>query len=91
MEDLEHIVADDIPESLTVTLRKPVSLGDQSYTQLALREPTAAEWQQWSKLEGVEADIMAVSIVSGTPKPVVERIGARDLMTAARYLARFLG
>ena len=88
--DIEQIVADEPPVELVITLRKPLDLGSITYTQLVLREPTAAEWQQWNKLEGVEGDIAAVSIVSGVPRPAIEKIGTRDLMAAARYIARFL-
>lgn len=77
-------------EELTIVLRKPVVLGSETYSELKLREPTAAEWQQWDKLDGVEADVMAVSIVSGVPMPAVRMIGSRDLIKAARYLALFL-
>lgn len=80
----------DHPDELVLTLRKPVTLGDLSCTQLSLREPTAGEMMQWDKLAGTEADIVAVSIVSGTPRPLVEKIGARDLNKAARYLGGFL-
>ncbi|RSU46345.1 phage tail assembly protein [Sphingomonas sp. S-NIH.Pt15_0812] len=88
--DLDMIVPDQPADELRVTLRKPITLGSQTYADLLLREPTAAEWQQWHRLEGVDADIMAISVVSGVPRPVIERIGTRDLLTAARYIARFL-
>lgn len=79
----------DIPEELIITLRKPVVLGE-TYTELKLREPTAAEWAQFDKLTGVEADIKSVSVVSGVPDRAIGKIGSRDLLLASRYLARFL-
>lgn len=82
-------LAEEIPELLVITLRKPITLGE-TYAELRLREPTAAEWTQWDKLSGVEADIKSVSLVSGVPEPVIRQIGTRDLLTASRYLARFL-
>lgn len=78
------------PEELIITLRKPVTLGE-TYTELRLHEPTAAQMLAWDKLSGVEADIKAVSIVSGLPEPAVRMIGARDLIQAGRYIAGFLG
>lgn len=78
------------PDELTITLRKPVMLGSETYTALELREPTAAQWQQWDKLDGVEADIKAVAIVSGVPETAVKMIGARDLTRASRFIAGFL-
>lgn len=79
----------EIPEELIVALRKPVTLGE-TYTELKLREPTAAEWAMFDKLSGVDADIKSVSVVSGVPERAISLIGARDLLTASRYLARFL-
>ncbi len=78
------------PDELTLTLRKPVEFAGETYRQLVLREPTAAEWMLWDKLSGVEADTMAVSTVAGMPLPAARMIGARDLVTASRFLANFL-
>ena len=79
-----------IQEELVVTLRKPVMLGDISYTQLVLREPTADEWAQFDKVLGIEGDIVAVALVSGIPAHAVRKIGARDFKKAARFIASFL-
>jgi hypothetical protein len=46
---------------------------------------------QFDKLTGIEADVMAVSIVSGVPRPAIAMLGARDLLEGARYISRFLG
>lgn len=83
-------MADELNDELVVTLRKPVTLGSETYTQLALREPTAAELLQWDRLEKTEADIKAVAIVSGVPEAAVRMIGARDLITASRFIGSFL-
>lgn len=80
----------EIPEELTVTLRKPVELGSITYTELKLREPTADEWEQFDKLTGVSADIKALAIVSGVPEPAVRKIGARDLRKGSKFVASFL-
>lgn len=82
---------DDLPEELTVTLRKPVTLGSETYHELRLKEPTAAQVMEWDKLGGTEADIKAVSVVSGLPEPAVRMLGIRDLTLAAKYISRFLG
>lgn len=75
---------------LVVPLRKPVTLGE-TYTELRLREPTAAEWAQWASLKGIEGDIKAVAVVSGLPEPAARLIGSRDLSRAASFIALFLG
>ena len=78
-----------IPDEMVVILRKPVTLGE-TYTELKLREPTAAEWAMFDKVTGIDADIKSVSIVSGVPERAIGMIAARDLIIASRYLARFL-
>lgn len=80
----------DQPDHLTVTLARPVEFGGQTYEALALREPTAGEMAQFLKLEGAESDILAVSLVAGVPKGAVEKINARDLLRAARFIGGFL-
>lgn len=80
----------DHPDERLITLRKPVKIGDITYDTLQLREPTAAEWEQWDGLEGVKADVKAVAVVSGVPEPAIRQIGSRDLLEAARFIAGFL-
>lgn len=86
-------MADDsaeLPEELTITLRKPVEFGGLTYDKLILREPTAGQMLDWDKLNGHEADVKAVSIVSGVPEQAVHKIGSRDFTAAAKFIARFL-
>lgn len=82
---------ESVDYKLTVPLRTPVPLGEITYSELKLREPTAAEWTRWDKFTGIEADIMAVSTVAGVPDQVIRQIGARELMKAARFILLFLG
>lgn len=78
------------PPELVLTLDNPVTLGELSYTSVILREPTAGEWMLWDKLSGIDADIMAVSVVSGIPEAAVRKLPASKLLQASRYLAGFL-
>lgn len=78
------------PDDLVVDLRRAVEFAGITYDKLALREPTADEWAQWDGKAGVEADIVAVSIVAGVPAGAVRKIGASDLLKASRYIAGFL-
>lgn len=84
------MTAVDQPDNLVIPLRKPVSLASETWSELRLQEPTAAQMLLWDKLSGVEADIKAVSVVSGLPEPAVRMIGARDLIQAGRFIASFL-
>ena len=79
-----------LQDELTIVLRRPIEFAGETYRELKLREPTAGEWSQWDDKKGVEADILAVSIVAGIPEPVVRKLGSRDLIKASRFLAGFL-
>lgn len=81
---------DPVPDTMELVLKKPVRHADETYDTLALREPSAAETAEWDKLEGVEADCTVIAAVTGVPKAAVRQLGARDLSTAATYLAHFL-
>jgi len=81
---------ESVDYQMTVPLRSPVQLGELTYTEIKLREPTAAEWKQWDKLTGIEADTKAISVVAGVPEQVIDKIGARALMKASRFLLLFL-
>jgi Phage tail assembly chaperone proteins, E, or 41 or 14 len=84
-------MADNLPDELVITLRKPVKLGDVEYTELKLREPTAGEIEKASNVANpMGSNILLVSLVAAMPKPAVEKIGARDLKTASDYLQGFL-
>jgi hypothetical protein len=87
----EYDTQDQAADEMTIVLRKPIMVGTETYREIRLREPTADEMMQWDKLSGTEADIMAISLVSGTPRAVVSKMGARDLLQGARFVARFLG
>lgn len=80
---------EDIPEQLIITLRKPVTLGDITYTELRLREPTVGEMIELGADEGWKADAKAIALISGVPEPAVRNLGVRDGKRAAEYLGRF--
>jgi hypothetical protein len=80
----------EIPETLTITLRKPIEHAGGQIESITLREPTADEWTRWDGKEGVEADIIAISTVAGIPQVAVRKMAVRDLLKGSRYLARFL-
>lgn len=90
MGDETLIPEEPLLDELVIDLRKPVTFATIVYDKLTLREPTAAEWTVWHKLDGVEADIMAVATVAAIPEKAARMIGARDLLIASRYLGRFL-
>ncbi|KVZ18639.1 hypothetical protein WT88_29610 [Burkholderia stagnalis] len=73
-----------------LTLRKPVKIGDETFTTLTLREPTAGELERATVAErGLTVTINLISMVAGVPRQVVERITGRDLREAASFLEGF--
>jgi hypothetical protein len=87
-EEVEAYLA-SIDYEFTVKLRRPVTLGE-TYSEIRLREPTAAEWSQWDKLNGIEADIKAVSVISGIPEAAVRQVGSSELVKASNFIQLFL-
>jgi hypothetical protein len=75
---------------LTIRLRKPIDGPAGPVDGFVLNEPTAGQILQWDGLEGAAADIMAISVVAGLPKAVVEKIPAREFYQAAKWIGSFL-
>lgn len=81
--------AGEIAETLTITLKKPVTLGDQTYTELRLREPTGAEVITVDNKSGWALEIGLIALVSGVPEPAVMKIGVKDLQRARKFIGHF--
>ncbi|MCU4119294.1 phage tail assembly protein [Variovorax sp. N23] len=74
----------------TITLRKPVTIGDMPFTTISLREPTAGELEQsQSASTGMGIVINLISIVAKVPRGVAERLCQRDFKEAADFLNSF--
>lgn len=81
----------EIEEQKTITLRKPVTLGEVTYDKLELREPTAGEMSIAQKAGGgVDLTMSLIQQIARMPKKAVESLGARDLTEADAYLAGFM-
>lgn len=80
----------ELPDELVIELRKPVTLGSETYAELILREPTGGDIKAAEKATGIESDMILIAMVSGLPKPAVEKIGSRDLKRAREYLVGFI-
>ena len=73
-----------------ISLRKPVVLGDITYSDLELREPTAGELEKAAQATtnfGVVINL--ISIVGKVPRKVVESLGQRDFKEAGSFLDSF--
>lgn len=80
-------------DELTITLRKPVTLGDLTYTELKLQEPTAGQLEKAStgNNSSVGAVVSLISAVAVVPRKVVESLCQRDFKEAANFLDSFAG
>ena len=78
----------------TITLRKPITLGSGdgaiTYTELALREPTAGELEKASRADtSVGIMINLVSAIAKIPRSAAEQLSQRDLGEVSAYLGGF--
>lgn len=73
-----------------LTLRKPVTMGDETITSLTLREPTAGELERaTAKGTGMTVAINLMSMVSGQPRQIIEKMGSRDFKEATAFIEGF--
>jgi hypothetical protein len=77
-------------DSLTITLRKPVVIGDITFDKLDLQEPTAGQLEKASTAaSNIGVVINLISIVAVVPRKVVESLCQRDLKEAGDFLESF--
>ena len=82
----------DMQEEKTVVLRKPVMLGDVTYAELNLREPTAGELSKATRAGGgnnVDVAISLISQIAEVPITVVGKLSQRDFTEVNDFLGSF--
>jgi hypothetical protein len=89
----------DLPETLTIEINPPVEFKGQTFSELNLREPKAAEMRRAEQNMGGDGrvtlatltnrKIWLVSLVAGVPVPVAEALPISVLLRAANYLEGF--
>jgi hypothetical protein len=80
----------ELQEEICMPLRKPVKLGEVTYENLDLREPTAGELEKASAAPTqVGQAITLISLVAKMPRSAVEKICQRDLREASDFLGSF--
>jgi hypothetical protein len=81
------------PETLTLTLRKPVQIKGDSmvYSALELREPTVDELDRCLKAGDTHyaTNAALISFVASIPLQAVRNMGKRDYEEAVEYLQGF--
>ena len=87
-----------IPDELEITLARSVTLGTgddaTEYSVIRLQEPTVDQLSQFFRKttseNAVDSMKFLISIVSGTPLPVLAKIGVRDFYKAQAYMIAFI-
>lgn len=78
----------------TIKLKRPVTHGQETYTELNLKEPTAAQVIKAQKDGAANGPlacaILLIAEVCAIPKAAVERVGISDIMDAEGFLGRFM-
>lgn len=76
----------------TVVLRKPIMLGDVTYAEVNLREPTAGELSKATRAgadNNVDVAISLISQIAGLPMKVVQSFSQRDFQECNDFLGSF--
>lgn len=77
-------------EELLLTLRKPVTLGTETWAELRLTEPTAGQLIRAGKAASpIEQVAALLHLNAAVPMAVVDRLAQRDFMAAADFFGRF--
>ena len=75
--------------TLDIVLRNPVTIGEETYDRLCLREPTAGEWEEIFAHPSATRRRYAVSRIAGVPMNAVKVMGVGDVVRAEAYLSSF--
>ena len=89
-------------EKITVTLSRPIKLGEQEISEIAFREPTGADIRSCGypitiKDEGQSFEINAAAMhrmmaaLSDLPSKIFDRLALRDWNKCSQALLPFLG
>lgn len=78
-----------LPPELIIDLDPPISIGESSYDQLVLREPTAGEMRAIRARPLNDQQIAGVALIAGVPEKAVERMPISKIVEAEQYLVGF--
>lgn len=77
-------------DTLTLVLSKPIMLGELTYTEIELTEPTVKQLRAAAKAGGgLEWGAALISQNVPLPMAVVDKMMQRDFSRAADFFARF--
>lgn len=77
-------------DEITITLRKPIKVGEVEYTEISLTEPTAGQLRKAAKAgDSLDQVCELISLNGRIPKSAVDQMLQRDLNAASDFFARF--
>jgi hypothetical protein len=86
-------MSDGMPqESVTLTLKKPLTIGDRVISEITIREPTAGEMamaEQTSKKGDIDQGIILLGLSTGLHPNVVKQLLGSDYVKAQKVLGNF--
>jgi hypothetical protein len=84
------VVAPPFQTELTLKLKKPVTVGPETTTELRLSEPTMKQLREAAKAGGDLESLATLIVENAKVLPaVVDGMGQRDVEAAARFFGQF--
>jgi hypothetical protein len=76
-------------EPVVVKLKEPIAFGSETITELRLRKPKAKDFRRMPMTPGVGDLLDLAGQLSAQPKPVIDELGAEDLMEVLECVGGF--
>ena len=84
-------MADEFEDTLTITLRRPVTSNGIEYSELTLREPTLGNLIEAQKAKtDLEQTQRMISLSADLPMPAAAQLPFSVVTEASEFFARFL-
>lgn len=75
---------------VTVKLREPITFGTQVIDELVIRKPKGKDFRQLPMEPGMGDILDLAGRLSGQPKPIIDELGAEDLLEVMNVVGGFL-
>jgi hypothetical protein len=78
-----------VEETTSISLRKPLALGHETWPRLDLREPTLGELKRAGGGGSLTEAGTLIALITGIPPAAIDQLGQRDFQEACDFLAGF--
>lgn len=76
--------------SMVIKLTKPIKFGEETISELKLREPEGKDFRQIESVKPFAMVLDLAAILSGVPASVIDRLNAADTMAVMDKVGGFL-